>query len=61
MNVDRGKLAESGHGIAALLPFSRNARDVSVPVLYQSGGKSWEWTGRAKAGLDVMPGCSLDS
>ena len=34
VNFDLGKLAESEYGNAALLPFSRSAHDVSVPVRY---------------------------
>ena len=59
MNVDRGTLAESEHGIAALLPFARKAHDVLVQVRCRFGGKSCEWSERAKDSLDLLRGRSV--
>lgn len=61
MNYDRGKLTESGHGNAALLPFPRSTHDVSVRVRYLFGGKTCQWSRRAKANLDLLHGPSLGS
>ena len=59
MNVDHGKLVESGLGIAALLPFPRSPHELSVLVRYYFGCESWEWSRRVKASLDLLHGRSL--